>query len=74
MSEICNLTCTQAKRGVGHDELLEVEPRLRAGLFIREEEDQMTLSFRELMHEQPRLATRPVVKNPLCPNYTSSVE
>ncbi len=45
--------------GLGHDELLEVEPRLRAGVFIREEEDQAAPPLRELVQEQSALAARP---------------
>jgi hypothetical protein len=44
---------------VGQDELLEVEPRLRAGMFIREEQDQAAPSLRELVQEQPGLNVYP---------------
>lgn len=44
--------------GLGQDELLELKPSLRAGMFIREEKDQAAPSLRELVQEQPALAAR----------------
>ena len=46
----------QSLPGLGQNEPLKLEPRLRAGTFIREEEDQATPPLRELMQEEPALA------------------
>ncbi len=44
---------------MGQDQLFEVVSRLRAGMFIGEEEDQAAPPLRGLVPEQPALAARP---------------